>query len=303
MSTIDNNMNSASLSIVLPAKNEAATVGPVVSKLRALFPAAQIVLVDDGSTDNTGELAQQAGAQVIRNPYSKGNGAAIKTGARAATGDVIVFMDADGQHDPAEVPRLLEKIDQGYDLVIGARSGRTGQASMARWGANASYNLLATWMVGHKVLDLTSGMRAARRELFLQVLPLLPNGFSYPTTSTMAFYRAGYNVCFVPITVGERHKDSNSHIRLFRDGGRFLLIIFRVATLYSPLKLFVPLSIFFFMVGSLYFTYTKLTTGQFTNFGGVLFTTAVVVFLIGLVSEQITALLHLDAAREHDNAD
>lgn len=282
----------------MPAKNESASVAAVVTGLKQQIPGAEILLVDDGSDDNTAELAQHAGARVIRHPYSKGNGAAIKSGARAATGEIIVFMDADGQHDPKDVPRLLEKISQGYDLVVGARSGRNGQANLARWGANLSYNLLASWMVGHKVPDLTSGMRAVRRELFLQILTLLPNGFSYPTTSTMAFYRAGHSVGFIPIDVANRTKGSKSHIRPLRDGGRFFLIIFRVATLYSPLKLFAPLAVFFFAAGSLYFTYTKLTAGRFTNFGGVLYITSVLVFLIGLVSEQITTLLHATTARE-----
>jgi glycosyltransferase involved in cell wall biosynthesis len=295
-------MTYQNICVVLPAKNEAQTIGAVVGELRAKLPGAGIIVVNDGSTDETAEHASKAGAQVITHAYSKGNGASIKTGARAATGEIIVFMDADGQHSAKDVPRLLEKISQGYDLVVGARTGRSGQATLARWGANLSYNLLASWMVGHKIPDLTSGMRAVRRDLFLQILTLLPNGFSYPTTSTMAFYRAGHSVGFVPIEVTNRAKGSKSHIRPFRDGGRFFLIIFRVATLYSPLKLFAPLAAFFFMAGSLYFTYTKLSTGRFTNFGGVLFITSVLVFLIGLVSEQITTLLHASTTNDKRNA-
>lgn len=293
-------MNTHSLSIVMPAKNESASVGAVVAELKTLLPHAQILVIDDGSKDDTGELARKAGAKVIRHAYSKGNGAAIKSGVRAATEDIIVFMDADGQHNPADVPRLLKQINDGYDMVVGARTGRGGQASIARWGANMTYNLLASWMVGHKVADLTSGMRAVRRKPFMQILNLLPNGFSYPTTSTMAFYRAGHSVGFVPIEVGNRIKGSKSHIRVFRDGGRFFLIIFRVATLYSPLKIFAPLAAFFFLVGSLYFSYTKLTTGRFTNFGGVLYISSVLIFLIGLVSEQITTLLHVSTIKDRD---
>jgi glycosyltransferase involved in cell wall biosynthesis len=292
-------MTYQNISVVLPAKNEAGTIGNVLNGLRTLLPGAELIVVDDGSTDDTADCASGVNTRVITHPYSKGNGAAIKTGVHAAKGDIVVFMDADGQHDPAQVSCLLKKFSEGYDLVIGARSGVGSQSSLARWGANKIYNMLASWLVGRAILDLTSGMRAVRRSLFIRILHLLPNGFSYPTTSTMAFYRAGYSVAFVPITVTARTKDSKSHIRLFRDGGRFLLIIFKVATLYSPLKVFVPLSAFFLMTGSLYFTYTKLTTGHFTNFGGVLFITSVLIFLIGLVSEQITSLVYSSTNQEN----
>jgi glycosyltransferase involved in cell wall biosynthesis len=285
-------MKYQSISVVMPAKNEAASVGQVIDALRNHLPGAEIIVVNDGSTDDTAKHASEHGAKVVNHPYSKGNGAAIKTGTRVATRDVIVFMDADGQHDPAQVPTLLEVFDQGYDLVVGARSGLGSQSSIVRWGGNAVYNLLASWLVGRPVLDLTSGMRVARRSIFTQFLHILPNGFSYPTTSTMAFFRAGYSVTFVPVTVSARDKGSKSHIRIFRDGSRFLLIMFRVATLYSPLKVFVPLSAFFFLAGLSYVCYTLFTMGRFTNFGGVLLITSVLVFLIGLVSEQITSLIY-----------
>ncbi|MES1952397.1 family 2 glycosyl transferase [Salinisphaera sp. S4-8] len=236
-------------------------------------------------------MCETANVRVVSHPYSKGNGAAIKTGARHARGDIIVFMDADGQHDPADIHKLLHKIDEGYDLVVGARK-RSSQASAARWMANSFYNRFASRFVGQPVADLTSGFRACRAALFREFLHMLPNGFSYPTTSTMAFFRAGYSVGYVPINVNKRPEGSTSHIRLLHDGARFLLIIFRVGTLYSPLKLFIPISAFFFVSGLSYYGYTFVVAGRFTNGSALLLITSVLVFLIGLVSEQITQLLY-----------
>ncbi|MBU2954481.1 glycosyltransferase family 2 protein [Marinobacter sp. F3R08] len=282
-----------SVSIVLPAKNEAEAIGPVIQSICRLLPQAEVIVIDDGSDDDTAEIAQTAGARVVSHRYSKGNGAAIKSGARAATGDVIVFMDADGQHRPEDIPLLLEKIEEGFDLVVGAR-GAGSQASVGRGLANRFYNRLASFMTGHKVDDLTSGFRAVRRTMFLEFLYLLPNGFSYPTTSTMAFFRAGHSVAYVPISVLSRAEGSKSHISLWKDGLRFLLIIFKIGTLYSPLKLFFPISVGLGGGGVSYYAYTYLTEGRFTNMSALLFTTAILVFLMGLVSEQITALMYKD---------
>lgn len=282
-------MKSKNFSLVLPAKNERAAVGATVELLRALYPEAEIIVVNDGSTDETANAAAAAGAQVISHPYSKGNGAAIKTGARAASGEVIVFMDADGQHDPSDIPRLLEKIDQGYDLVVGARQ-KGSQASLGRGLANGLYNRLSSWMTGHKVEDLTSGFRAVKAEKFREFLYLLPNGFSYPTTSTMAFFRAGYSVAYVPIHAAKRI--GKSHIRLLRDGTRFLLIIFKIGTLFSPLKIFAPVAFLLFILATGWYGWTWTHEGRFTNMSTLLYTGSVVVFLMGLISEQITALMY-----------
>ena len=275
------------LSIILPAKNEAPGLRQTLPGLRALFPEAEIIVVDDGSTDETAVVAAELGAQVLSAPYSMGNGAAIKRGARAASGEILVFMDADGQHDPALVPRLLEKLGEGYDMVVGARSG-SGQANVGRGLANAFYNHLASWMTGHRIADLTSGFRVVRAERFRQFLHLLPNGFSYPTTSTMAFFRSAYPVAYVPVPVAARI--GKSHIKPVRDGLRFLLIMFRSATLYSPLKLFAPVGFGFLALGAGYYAYTYVTMSRFTNMSVLLFSAAVIVFLIGLISEQITSL-------------
>ncbi len=277
-----------SLSIVIPAKNESKGLGKFLPELTAAYPSAEIVVVNDGSTDDTAAVAESHGAKVLSNPYSKGNGAAIKAGARAATGDVLLFMDGDGQHRAADIAGLLERLEEGYDLVVGARQGVGAQASMARWGANTFYNVFASWMVGHKIEDLTSGMRAVRRKKFLSFLYLLPNGFSYPTTSTMAFYRAGYSVSFVPIECLQR--EGKSHINIWRDGVRFLLIIFKIGTLYSPLKLFFPIALAIFGAGLGYYGYTYFSYGRFTNMSLLLFVSSALVFLMGLISEQIANL-------------
>lgn len=281
------------ISVVIPAKNEEATIGKLVEKLKLSHPGFEIIVVDDGSSDNTPIRAADAGARVISHPYSKGNGASIKTGARAASGDVIIFMDADGQHDPLDIPRLLSRINEGYDLVVGARQ-QGSQASVGRSVANGFYNRLATYMTGHKVEDLTSGFRAVRAGKFREFLYLLPNGFSYPSTSTMAFFRAGYSVVYEPIHAAQRV--GKSHIKPLKDGMRFLLIIFKIGTLYSPLKLFAPISVLAFMLATVWYGYTLAAEGRFTNMSALLYTGSVMVFLMGLISEQITALMYKDGS-------
>lgn len=279
------------LSIILPAKNESLAIGATISGICELFPDAEVLVVNDGSTDNTAQVAEQAGARVVSHPYSKGNGAAIKTGARAANGEVLVFMDADGQHDPADIPRLLARLEEGHDMVVGARQ-KGSQASVGRGIANKFYNWLATYMTGHKIEDLTSGFRVVRADKFREFLYLLPNGFSYPTTSTMAFFRAGYSVAYEPIHAAQRI--GQSHIRLLSDGMRFLLIIFKIGTLYSPLKLFAPLAALLFAIASVWYGHTLYHDGRFTNMSALLYTGSVMIFLMGLISEQITALMYKD---------
>lgn len=277
------------LSIILPAKNEAAALADLLPRLRQAQPEAEIIVVDDGSSDDTARLCVARAVQVVRQPYSMGNGAAIKRGARDARGDVLVFMDADGQHDPVLIERLLRGLDGGMDMVVGARDW-SGQAGVSRGIANTIYNWLASRMTGFEVKDLTSGFRAVRADRFREFLHLLPNGFSYPTTCTMAFFRSAYAVAYEPVPVAPRI--GKSHIRPVRDGVRFFLIIFKIATLYSPLKLFVPVSAVFFLIGLGYYAYTFLTQHRFTNMSMLLFSASVIVFLIGLISEQITSLMY-----------
>lgn len=285
---------SAAISIILPARNEALSLKVLLPQLRAAWPHAEIIVVDDGSSDGTGTTAQSLGAKVVRHPVSLGNGAAIKSGARAATGDVLVMMDADGQHQAEEIAKLLKKIDEGFDLVVGTRSS-SAHANFSRRLANELYNRLASWLTSQPILDLTSGFRAVRRKAFMPFLPLLPNKFSYPTTSTMCLIRAGYGVHFEPVNVLARTAGTASHIRPLRDGGRFVIIILKIATLYSPLKIFGAVAAALFATGAWYYAYTFITEGRFTNAGVLLFTTAVLTFLMGLVSEQITQLLYLQA--------
>ncbi len=279
--------NTPSISIVLPAKNESKNLPTFLPMLSLLYPDAEILLINDGSTDDTAAIARAAGVTVIDHPYSMGNGAAIKTGARHAKNEILVFMDADGQHNPADIPSLMAKLNDGYDMVVGARTARS-HASLFRRMANNFYNKLASLMTGYKIEDLTSGFRAAKADKFRKFLYLLPNGFSYPTTSTMAFFRSGFPVAYVPIHAGKR--SGKSHIRLMHDGLRFFIIILRIGVLFSPMRLFLPISGTVLSLGLGYYGYTYFTENRFTNMSAVLFLSALFIFLIGIVSEQISSL-------------
>ena len=284
-----------SLSIVIPAKNEAENLKRFLPRLLAVVMDAEVIVVNDGSTDDTLSICEQHDVTVVTHPYSKGNGAAIKTGARTAKGEVIVFMDGDGQHKPEDISQMLEKLATGYDMAVGARD-KQSQADSFRAIANSVYNWLSSAITGHKILDLTSGFRAVKADKFKEFLYLLPNGFSYPTTSTMAFFRAGYSVGYMPIQTEQRLGES--YISLLKDGIRFLLIIFKVGTLYSPLKIFLPIAVGFFGIGVINYIYTYTTQSTFTNMSAVLLMTGIIIFLFGLVSEQVTALMYKDSDRD-----
>lgn len=290
-------MDGSGVSVVLPAKNEAAALEGLLPRIRAVLPRAEVLVVDDGSSDATAAVAAAAGARVVSHPESLGNGAAVKSGARAATGEVIVFMDADGQHPPEAIPVLLEQLGRGYDLVVGARD-RAGQASLGRHLANGFYNRFASWMSGTRIHDLTSGLRAVRAAKFRQVLGILPNRFSYPTTSTMAFLKLGYAVRWCPVAVGRR--EGRSHIAPIRDGARFVLIIFKIATLFSPLKVFLPAAFACWLLGLANYGYTYWAFGRFTNMSALLLSSGVLVFLMGLLAEQVCMLTYAQLGRDAD---
>jgi glycosyltransferase involved in cell wall biosynthesis len=273
-------------SIVVPAFNEERAIGPLVAALRAAAGWHEVIVVDDGSTDATSARASEAGATVVRHPYNKGNGAAVKTGIRTAAGEYVLIIDGDGQHRAADATRLVSKLGE-YDLVIGARSTGT-QATHARMLGNAALNWLASYLTNRKVPDLTSGFRGARRAHLREFLHLLPNGFSTPTTTTLAFIKAGYNVHFEPIDAEARV--GQSKIRLARDGAKFLLIALKIVTMFSPLRVFLPISLAAFFAGTGYAVWTIATQSHVTNSSVLLIMLAVIVFLVGLVSEQIAAL-------------
>jgi glycosyltransferase involved in cell wall biosynthesis len=273
-------------SVVIPAFGEADVIGDVVSGLRRAANWHEILVVDDGSTDATGRAAETAGSRVLRHPYNKGNGAAVKTGIRAATGEYILIIDADGQHKPDDATRIVSRLGE-YDLVIGARAHAT-QATWLRRLGNHLLNGLASYLTGRPIPDLTSGFRAARRQHLREFLHLLPNTFSTPTTTTLAFVKAGYNVAFEPVEA--RLRVGHSKIRLLRDGAKFFLIILKVVTIFSPLRVFLPISVASFLVGLAYALWTIATQSHVTNSSVLLIMLGVIVFLMGLVSEQIAAL-------------
>jgi glycosyltransferase involved in cell wall biosynthesis len=285
-------ISSENICVVIPAKNEAESLETVLVSVRRILPEGEIIVINDGSDDKTPDIADRLADITINHPHSLGNGASVKAGARAAKRDILVFMDADGQHDPNDIPVLLNEFSKGHTMVVGARKPST-HANIMRRLANFIYNRLATYMTGQCIKDLTSGFRVVRADEFKSFLYLLPNGFSYPTTITMALSRTGLPIHYVEINAMKREKKGRkSHIKPLRDGIRFLIIIFRISALYSPLKIFAPAAFLCFATGLSYYLYTYITDGRFTNMGLLLFITALLIFLIGLVSEQITTLMY-----------
>ncbi|PIE67568.1 MAG: glycosyl transferase [Deltaproteobacteria bacterium] len=272
------------ISIVIPAFNESENIGGVIQSVKRYHPDAEIIVVDDGSSDNTAEVAHEAGATVYSHPYNIGNGAAVKTGIRVARGKIFVFMDADGQHRPEDISRLLEFFPE-YDMIVGERH-RGGQASAGRAFGNKVFNWLASYVTKFPVRDLTSGFRAVKAEIAKSYLFLLPNTYSYPTTITLGVLRDGRSLKYMPIDVRQR-KTGKSRIRMVNDGIRFLMIIIRICTLYSPLRIFLPVSCCMFSLGLIRYIYSYIYQGRFTNMSALLFISSVIIFMMGLVSEQI----------------
>ena len=275
------------ISVIIPAHNEARNIGQLVTHILALHPDFEIIVIDDGSTDGTGEVAREAGAVVYRHPYNIGNGAAIKSGVRIASGQVLAFMDADGQHEATDLDKLIEHFPE-FDMVVGARPGGA-QESRIRALGNRIYNRLASYVTNFPIQDLTSGFRAMKADLARNLLYLLPNTYSYPTTLTLGMLRSGKSVKYVKINVQSR-KTGKSDIQIIKDGVRFFMIIVRICTFYSPLKVFLPTSVCLFLIGLAYYAYTFITSSRFTNMSALLFTTSILTFMLGLISEQISQM-------------
>jgi len=277
-------MNKTEVSIIIPAYNEAQTIGDVIAGIKTLYPDFEIIVVNDGSTDDTAAVAKDAGALVYSHPYNIGNGAAAKSGIRFASGKILVFMDGDGQHDPEDIKKMIQYFPD-YDMVVGARP-KGHQASWIRSLGNWIYNWLASYVANFPIQDLTSGFRAVKSDIARNLLYLLPNTYSYPTTLTLGALRSGRSVRYIPINTQSRQK-GKSKIRIFRDGIRFFMIITKICALYSPLRVFLPISFIMFCLGLGYYFYTFFAWGRFTNMSALLFTTSILIFMMGLISEQI----------------
>jgi len=280
-------MDRLEVSIVIPAYNEAHSIGKLVSDIKATYPDFEIIVVDDGSSDGTGAIATESGAVVYKHPYNIGNGAAIKSGIRIAGGEIIVFMDADGQHDPEHIKTLIENIPE-FDMVVAARP-KGDQASWIRGLGNRVYNWLASYVSKFTIQDLTSGFRAVKSDVAHNLLYLLPNTYSYPTTLTLGVLRTGRSLKYVQLR-SQARKMGKSKIRIVRDGVRFFMIITKICTLYSPLRIFLPASLGIFFTGLGYYLYTFFSAGRFTNMSALLFTTSILIFMLGLISEQISQM-------------
>lgn len=277
-------MTEPKVSVVIPAFNESETIADLIQAIQRRYPDFEIVVIDDGSEDNTAEVAADAGARVFIHPYNIGNGAAIKSGIREATGEIFVFMDGDGQHNPEDIEKMLNHLPE-FDMIVGAR-GKGSQASVGRGIGNKIYNWLGSYVSKFPIEDLTSGFRAVKAEIARSFLYLLPNTYSYPTTITLGVLRSGRSIKYIPITTQPRRKGS-SNIRLLHDGVRFFMIIIRICTLYSPMRVFLPVSFVMFVLGTIRYAYSYITEGRFTNMSALLYVASIIIFMMSLISEQI----------------
>jgi len=277
-------MNAEKVSVIIPVYNEDKSIGGLVSRIKTCYPDFDVIVIDDGSIDNTADVAQAAGAKVYSHPYNIGNGAAIKSGIRVADGDILVFLDGDGQHDPKDIAELLRYFPQ-FDMVVGARS-ISDQASLGRAAGNKIYSWFASYVAKFSIRDLTSGFRAVKSNIAKSFVYLLPNTYSYPATITLGVLRSGMSVKYVPIKMQQR-KTGKSNIKLVSDGVRFFMIITRICTLYSPMRVFLPVSCMMFFLGVANYLYTYIVRGRFTNMSVFLFVAAIIIFMMSLLSEQI----------------
>lgn len=280
-------MKRTDVSVIIPAYNEAETIKDVIERTKRIYTELEIIVINDGSTDRTADIARESGAIVYSHPYNMGNGASIKSGIRIASGDILVFIDGDGQHDPNDITKMLQYFPE-YDMVVGARA-KGNQVSLFRGFGNRMLNWLAGYVAKFRVQDLTSGFRAIKAEIAHSLLYLLPNTYSYPTTMTLGVLRNGRSLKYLPVEMTKRTR-GKSNISIFRDGVRFFMIITKICALYSPFRIFLPVSFFIFLIGFIYYIYTYFASGRFTNMSALLFTTSIIVFFMGIISEQISQM-------------
>ena len=280
---------SESVSIIIPAYQEEEAIGQVVANVlrvaRELGCPYEVLVVDDGSTDNTGGAARYAGAQVLVHPYNRGYGAALKTGIRAATSRTVLFLDADGQHDPEDIRCLLAE-RKVYDMVVGARRRSQG-APLWRKPGKLFLGWLANNLTGRNIPDLKSGFRAIAREMALRFLPIMPDGFSFSTTSTIAAFRGGYKVQYIPIQVA--HRVGKSTVTMI-DGFKTIMLIIRIVTLFAPLRVFLPVSAATFVLGVGFVIQGYLSAGAASIKGIMVILASILFFLFGILVDQVTAI-------------
>ncbi len=278
--------NKPDVAIIIPAYNEEEGIADVIAQLKELSGNYEIIVVDDGSTDNTHKLATDTGVKVIRHPYNKGYGAALKTGIRNAEADIVLFIDADGQHQPSDIKKLIQYIGE-YDMIVGARTKKS-KISLLRRPGKKILSITANYLAGMKIPDLNSGFRALKKDVALEFMHILPNSFSFSTTITLALINSGYSVKYVPIEAPERV--GTSKIKPFRDGFRFIMLIIRTVVLFNPLKVFLPVSAILFIVGFFELIREIIVYFDIWTAPVLLILSAILIFFFGLIADQISSL-------------
>ena len=279
-------MDKSDITIVIPAYNEEKGIGNVLLNLKKLVSDYQLLVIDDGSTDNTFEIVKNSGVNVVCHKYNKGYGAALKTGLRNAKTSVVLYIDADGQHNPEDIDRIAEHIDE-YDMVVGARTKKSTVSLLRRPGKKI-LSITANYLSGHQIPDLNSGFRAIKKNKAMEFMHILPNTFSFTTTITLAFLKSGYDVKYVPIQTIDRV--GTSKIKPFRDGFRFIMLIVRTITLFDPLKVFLPISIALFTIGMVYGLYTLISALNISDASVIMITASILIFFFGLLADQISSI-------------
>jgi len=272
--------------IIIPAYNEEEGIRSVINGLKSMPDKYEILVVDDGSTDNTFKIASETGVRVIRQPYNKGYGAALKTGIRNAKSNLVLFMDADGQHQTSDIKEIM-RYTGNYDMVVGARTKRT-KISFLRKPGKKILAIIANYLAGMKIPDLNSGFRVIKKDVVMEFMHILPNSFSFTTTITLGCIMAGYSIKYVPINMLERV--GTSKINPFRDGSRFILLMIRTIMLFNPLKIFLPISVIIFLLGISDLTYELIYYFNVSSLSILLFLSSLIVFFIGIMADQISMM-------------